>query len=394
MTPPLRFSLSGDESARLHAWSTDPANSPRSRTRARIVLLAAHGHSAAKIARTLGIRTETATLWIARFSMHRIDGLTKEAPRPRGSQAADATIRERILRTTHETRPPDPRGWTTRSLARYLGVSHMRVHRVWATHGVGEIPPAPPVGMPGAGYVPFVDVAGLFLEPPHRAAVFAVGVRWDSSVSATPVLAPSLPAARSGAFWTRPSSVGPEALLRALESPADAPRGMPGRSSSDLLIFLRRLEEQSPPSVQLHVVVEALGPTGARALRNWAERKVRFHLTEVASGETLAGQCRTFLQPWQTTRLHRGSFAHAVRALEVVGGRPGASGPSSRAFLWMPLTEPLLPMDRYAMTPAPTEPALPEPWLHPPLPGAFRSGAAPTDPTRRPPHPTAGPRPD
>jgi transposase len=392
MAHPLRFSLSGDESARLHAWSTDPTNSPRSRTRARIVLLAAQGQSPAKIARTLGIRTETATLWIARFSMHRIDGLTKEAPRPRGSQAADATIRERILRTTHETQPPDPRGWTTRSLARYLGVSHMRVHRVWATHGVGEIPPAPPTGTPGAGYVPFVDVAGLFLEPPHRAAVFAVGVKWDSSVSATPMLSPSLPSSRSGAFGPRPSPVGPEALLRALEAPTAGARQMPGHSSSDLLIFLRRLEEQTPPSVQLHVVVEPLAPTSARALRNWAERKVRYHLTEVAPGETLAGQCRAFLQPWKTTRLHRGSFAHANRALELIGGRAGAPVPGSGAFLWAPLAEPLQPLDRYALALGPAMPPASEPWLRPSLVGATRTGVWSTDSIRRPAHPSIVPR--
>ncbi|EQD30614.1 transposase, partial [mine drainage metagenome] len=105
----------------------------------------------------------------------RLEGIRGTAPRPHPRSPAYRERKERILQTTLHVLPPGGGRWSTRSLARALKVSHMLVHRVWQTHGIGDSGLRAPreVGEKGP---PNLDFVGLYARGPWKAFVFGTDV--------------------------------------------------------------------------------------------------------------------------------------------------------------------------------------------------------------------------
>src|SRR5262245_47994923 len=112
----------------LRTWTRAGTTPQRVARRARIVLLAAEGHSAREIALRLGVSTHTVSLWRRRFQAGGAHAIMRDAP-GRGRKVTvtrDADIRVRTLLST----PPPVGRWTVRSLATAMGISRASVHRV------------------------------------------------------------------------------------------------------------------------------------------------------------------------------------------------------------------------------------------------------------------------
>src|SRR5215213_3493502 len=118
----VAIELSDDERARLEAWTRRRTSAQALAQRARIVLLAAEGLANTEIAERLGVARATAATWRARFAEHRLDGLLDE-PRPgRPRTITDEQVEEVIVKTL-ETTPKDATHWSTRSMAREVGLT-------------------------------------------------------------------------------------------------------------------------------------------------------------------------------------------------------------------------------------------------------------------------------
>jgi transposase len=123
---PTVITLAGDERMKLADWSRRPTTAQRLALRANIVLAAAAGRSNAAIAADLRVTTPTVRKWRARFAAARLEGLTDE-PRPGAPRAiTDAQVEAAVTRTL-ESRPADATHWSTRALARDLGLSQTAV---------------------------------------------------------------------------------------------------------------------------------------------------------------------------------------------------------------------------------------------------------------------------
>jgi len=131
----VRIILSLEELARLRALARGRTASARVRGRARVILGAAVGWSNREIARTLGLDPTTVAFWRRRFSAERLARGLRDAPRPKRRSALSLGISQRVLHTTLNVAPPEGDRWSTRTLARYLGVSHMQVYRTWRDEG-------------------------------------------------------------------------------------------------------------------------------------------------------------------------------------------------------------------------------------------------------------------
>lgn len=103
--------------------------------RAKIVLAAAEGKTNREIADELGTSRKTVSLWRRRFLEGGLASIEKEAPRSKRKPSANSAMVRLILRKTKE-RPANAPHWTTRSLAKELGISQSLVQRVWKVHGV------------------------------------------------------------------------------------------------------------------------------------------------------------------------------------------------------------------------------------------------------------------
>ena len=130
-----RISLTTEEQTTLSLWLRLLAPA-RLALRAQIVLLAAEGRTNQDIAGQLRVSLKTVSLWRRRFVEGRLVGIEKAAPRgTRRSKAYEKTVRL-IARKTKRERPAKGTHWTTRSLAKELGISPSMVQRVWKAKGL------------------------------------------------------------------------------------------------------------------------------------------------------------------------------------------------------------------------------------------------------------------
>jgi transposase len=126
------LALSTEERAQLRAWSRDRRAARSLVLRARIVLACGDGHSNREVARRVGVTTQTVGKWRARFLGERLRGLHDQPRCGAPRSISDALVEAVLAKTLHE-RPPDAQRWSSRRLARALGISQKAVLRIWHT---------------------------------------------------------------------------------------------------------------------------------------------------------------------------------------------------------------------------------------------------------------------
>ena len=119
----------------LEAWVKAKTTPQRVVLRSRICLMAAEGISNNLIAKTLNTSRPTVILWRRRFAEQGAGGIAKDAPHGPSFRRLDPEIVKLIVECTLHTQPPGATHWSTRALAREVGVSHVTIARVWAAHG-------------------------------------------------------------------------------------------------------------------------------------------------------------------------------------------------------------------------------------------------------------------
>jgi transposase len=162
--------ITPDDLAELHRWARSAQLPAVLAQRACILLLAADGVANTQIAQRVGVSRPIAMACRRRYVRGGLDGLP-DRPRPGRPQTVRRARRAEILSAT--LNPPPARlgitHWSTRLLARELGVSHDTIARVWHAHGVQPWR----VGTFKFSTHPELaakvhDVIGLYLHPPDR----------------------------------------------------------------------------------------------------------------------------------------------------------------------------------------------------------------------------------
>jgi Winged helix-turn helix len=158
--------------------------------RARIVLGAGSGEGTSALSRRLGVSRPTVILWRERYGARGIDGLCDDARSGRPKVVDDSQLIARTLEP-----PPERLGvthWSSRLLAKELGVGDATVARAWRRYGLQPWRR----GTFKFSTDPLLeakvrDVVGLYLHPPDGAIVLCVDEK--SQIQALDRTAPILP---------------------------------------------------------------------------------------------------------------------------------------------------------------------------------------------------------
>jgi transposase len=247
-----------DERELLESWIRAKTTPQRVVFRAQICLFAAEGLPATEIADRMKTSRPTVLLWRKRFQEQGPEGLTKDAPRGPSSRKLDPEIREAIVQATLNSTPTDAPHWTTRTLAKALGVSNATVARIWKTLGAASRKKRTgkrQKDKPSESR--FVEIAGVYLNPPVRA--FALKLeRGSFQKSAGCSFSPTHPR-QEELRQLRDSGAGCDSCLseslKLLNSVVAADRDSDG-ATAGLQSFVQQLESNSRDGSELHLFLE------------------------------------------------------------------------------------------------------------------------------------------
>src|SRR2546430_489348 len=172
--PKVALILTTDERQRLESLAHRSRSAAALARRARIILACADGADSKVVARRLHVTPGTVCKWRARFVANRLDGLYDE-PRPGAKRTiTDAQVEDVIVRTL-ETTPRGATHWSTREMAKAVGLSHTAISHIWHTFGLQPHRTETFKLSNDPLLIDKVrDIVGLYLDPPAHAAVFCV----------------------------------------------------------------------------------------------------------------------------------------------------------------------------------------------------------------------------
>ncbi len=279
--------LTDDERARLESWARRRSSAQALALRSRIVLLAAEGLKNTEIARRLGIDHATARKWRTRFAERRLEGVLDE-PRPgRPRTITDEQVEEVIVRTL-ETTPKDATHWSTRSMAREVGLTQSAVLRIWRAFGLQPHRVETWKLSRDPQFIDKVrDVVGLYLDPPERAVVLCVDEKSQiQALDRTAPILPMLPGTPERATHDYKRS-GTSSLYAALNITSGEVIGRlhSRHRAIEFKKFLVTLDREVPAELEIHLVLDNSSTHKTPAIQRWLAAHPRFvlHFTPTSS---------------------------------------------------------------------------------------------------------------
>jgi len=332
------LAVTEEQKRQLEAWVRAPSTPQKIVLRSRICLLADEGKSNSQIARELRTSRPTVILWRKRFAEDGAAGLEHQPPRQqRVARGLKATAIKRIVDTTLQKTPPDATHWSTRTLARALGVSHMTVARVWDRHG---LQPHRVRTFKLSRDKQFVeklsDVVGLYLNPPEKALVFCVDEK--SQIQALDRTQPGLPLKRGrcGTMthdYVRHGTTTLFAALNVLEGTVIG-ECFKRHRHEEFLSFLRHLDRQTPLGLDLHLVVDNYAAHKHPRVKSWIQKHRRFHLHFIPTSSSWLNLVERWFAEITRKRIRRGCFTSVAELTTAIHAYIDHNNHQPKPFVW------------------------------------------------------------
>ena len=316
--PKAELVLGQDEREQLVALTLRRKTAQALALRARIVLACAEGADNQDVAARQRVTKQTVSKWRARFVAQRLDGLL-DAPRPGAPRTIDDSRVDALIAKTLESVPADATHWSTRSMARDSGLSQTAVSRIWRAFGLQPHRQETFKLSTDPLFVEKVrDIVGLYLAPPLKAMVLCVDEK--SQIQALdrtqPILplAPGIPERRTHDYMRH----GTTTLFAALDIATGEVIGELHRRhrSSEFLQFLRTIEANVPPKLDIHLVMDNYGTHKTPTIKAWFARHPRFHVHFTPTSASWLNQVERWFATLTEKYIRRGTH-RSTRQLET-----------------------------------------------------------------------------
>jgi transposase len=330
--------LTADERATLEGWTRRGRTNQALALRSRIILLAAEGWDSQDVANELGVSNQTVCKWRSRFISERLAALG-DAPRsgaPRSiddekiQAAIDATLRKKPQQATH---------WSSRLLARELGLSQTAVIRIWRAFG---LQPHRRESFKLSSDPHFVakvrDIVGLYLNPPVNAIVLSVDEK--SQIQALDHTQPLLP--------LRPGQVergshdykrhGTTALFAALEVASGKVYSQfhTRHRSREFLKFLKLLDASisRQNDEQLHLILDNYATHKTPSVKRWLLKHPHIYLHFTPTNASWINLVERLFAEIEQRKLQRGCFTSVPHLEAEIGSYLQTRNKNPIPFIW------------------------------------------------------------
>lgn len=321
---PIRLTrLRRGDRARLERLARSRTIPQRVVERAKIVLASAAGASGAAICERLGVSRPTVTRWLDRYEQEGVSALFQDRPRAGRPRQVTPELEAEIVRMTLHDPPPAGTHWSSRLLAKEVGLNQSTVWRIWRAHG---LKPHRIQYFKLSTDPHFVeklrDVVGLYVDPPEHAVVFSFDEK--SQIQALDRTQPGLPLkkGRAGTMTHDYKRHGTTTLFAALDVATGEVlhRCMPRHRHQEFLRFMKRVEREVDPALEIHVILDNYATHKHPKVKAWLEKHPRVHFHFLPTSASWLNQVERFFAELTTRQLKRlavtsvGQLIHAITA--------------------------------------------------------------------------------
>jgi len=337
MKTALAIILSDAERKTLTKWSRGRSTPARLVLRAKIVLAAAENKTNERIAEELGASKPTVGRWRTRFAALRTAGIEKDASRPGRTSSLSAETVTRIVEKTTRERPEAATHWSTRSMAKVVGVSKDTVRRVWAAHGLKpHLTRNFKLSNDPHFEEKLVDVVGLYLDPPEHALVLCADEK--TSIQALDRTQRGLPLhpGRCGTMTHDYKRNGTTTLFAAIEMAEGRLIGtcMSQHRHQEWIKFLKQIDAETPAELDLHLVVDNYATHKHPKVQKWLKRHKRFHIHFTPTSSSWLNLIERWFREITDKRIRRGTFRSAEQLIQAIMDYIQQHNRSPKPFVW------------------------------------------------------------
>jgi len=337
--------LTEAEIIRLEQWIRAGSTPQQVVLRARIIVAAARGHTDLRITGDLRVQRRTVALWRQRVRELGIGCVWEMRPGRGRKTRYGASKAAAIVEATLQTKPPGSSHWSTRKLASAQGVSKNTIARVWQEH---QLKPHRSKSFKLSRDPKFVekltDVVGVYLTPPQNAVVLCVDEK--SQIQALDRTQPGLPLkpGRCGTFTHDYERHGTTTLFAALQVVEGRVIGecYPRHRHQEFLKFLRRLNEEFPGTVTLHLILDNYGTHGHERVRRWLARHPRFVLHFIPTSSSWLNLVESWFSQLSQKAVRRGAFRSVEDLEQAIAAFLAAWNTNPTPFVWTASVEKIL----------------------------------------------------
>ena len=336
--------LSDDERERLTAWSRRRKTSQGLSLRSRLILSCAEGGSNLEVAEAHRVSRVTVGKWRARFLERRLNGLLDE-PRPGAPRKVTDDIVERVVTKTLETTPRNATHWSTRGMAKAVGLSQSTIGRIWRAF---SLQPHRSETFKLSNDPLFVekvrDIVGLYLNPPDKALVLCVDEK--SQIQALDRTQPLLPM-RPGMAERRTHDYmrhGTTTLFAALDVKTGHVIGeCHGRHRArEFLKFLTTIEGSVPVDLQVHLILDNYGTHKTAGVKKWLARHPRFHVHFTPTYSSWINLVERWFADLTQKQIRRGSHRSTFQLVTAIRAYLTANNEEPKPFKWTKTADQIL----------------------------------------------------
>jgi transposase len=274
------LALTSTESETLQRWARRRNSAQALALRSRIVLACANSKSNSTVAEELRLTRQTVGKWRRRFLLERLEGLHDEQRPGAPRKISDEQVERMIVKTLEEA-PADATHWSTRSMAKAVGMSQATVLRIWRAFGLQPHRVETFKLSTDPYFIEKVrDIVGLYLAPPEAAIVLCVDEK--SQIQALDRTQPIFPL-RPGTPERRTHDYarhGTTSLFAALDVASGKVIGQLHRRhrAVEFRKFLEHLDREVPTDLDLHLILDNYATHKTLSIQRWLVRHPRFHL--------------------------------------------------------------------------------------------------------------------
>jgi transposase len=336
------LALKETDERQLRQWVAAFGTPQQVSLRSRIVLGSAAGQSDSAIARDLDVNRNTVILWRSRFEEEGLDGLWEVAPgRGRKPKYGPEKIGA-IVDATLRTKPKGMTHWSCRLMAESQQVSKSTINNIWQSHNLKPHRVKTFKLSRDAKFLEkLTDVVGLYLNPPQQAIVLCVDEK--SQIQALDRTQPGLPIkkGRCGTMTHDYKRNGTTTLFAALEVLQGRVVGQcfERHRHQEFLRFLRRLDQEFPGEIPLHLVMDNYGTHKHPRVQAWLKRHPRFVPHFVPTSSSWLNLVERWFGELTNKRIRRGSFYSVEDLQKGIDEFLAAWNEKPKPFVWTATVE-------------------------------------------------------